>query len=208
MGIVLLLIHSVSFAENSLDIDPQKIIQANADISQIKIEFCNKPGQYTIKYKIAPGETQDICFKASNSSSKDMEVAMWFVDGTVTNDGQKNKACKQQWEDEKFWQYVTWFTSFFTIPANDTVVSHAKIALPLSSKGKIKWCLIYYTKSTPVKGKMGLSILIRKAKFIDIQVRENSVIKKYIIGIVSILLLIYYIRIFLFRKKTKKPPQR
>jgi len=37
-----------------------------------------------------------------NLSDKDIEATIGFVDGTLTNDQRKNKACMQQGEDKNF----------------------------------------------------------------------------------------------------------
>ena len=204
----LFFLNAICLAESEISLPQNKINEANNDISQIEIDFCDKPGQKEILYTLAPGWIQDICLQAKNVSSKDIETTIEFVDGTITNDQQKNKACMQQWEDKKFWQYITWYIPSFIIPANTTIFRHVKLHLPLSATWGIKWCIVYYTKRIPVGGWMNFSILMRKAKFIDIQVRKNVIIKKYIVAIAIILLLIYYTRIVLYSKKTKKLPQR
>ena len=43
-----------------------------------------------------PGKQQDICLQAINTSDKDIELTMEFVDGAITNDQRKNKACMQK----------------------------------------------------------------------------------------------------------------
>ena len=126
IGLFFLLINFSAHAQSGIEykdvqLDGNKLNEANADLSQIEVDFCNKPGEKTINYIVAPWSQQDICLKASNASAQDIEVTIGFVDGTVTNDQRKNKACMQQWEDKNFWQYVTGFETSFTVPANDSV---------------------------------------------------------------------------------------
>ena len=185
-------------------LDGNKINEANADISQIEIDFCDKPWEKEIIYTLAPWSIQDICFKASNASDKNIEVTIEFVDGAITNDQRQNKACMQQWENKKFWQYVTGFTASLIIPANNILFHHAKIQLPKWSTGLVNWCLVYYTKSVKAGWEYSFSVLMRKAKFIDIQIRKNIFIKKYLFWMLSIIVLIYYAKVFIFPKKKKK----
>jgi|GEM_PF-3579632 len=42
-------------AYKNIQLDGNKLDEANADISQIEIEFCDKPGEKTINYTLAPG---------------------------------------------------------------------------------------------------------------------------------------------------------
>ncbi len=57
-------------------------------------------------------------------------MTVGFVDGTVTNDQRKNKACMQQGEDKNFGQYVTGYTGTFTVPAKNLTYQHATVQLP------------------------------------------------------------------------------
>ncbi len=208
--LILWLLLSVSvYAENGVKyvdtkIDSRKINEANADLSQIEINFCDKAGEKGIEYSIAPGWIQDICLQASNISDKDIEIHVEFVDGSITNDQRQNKACLQQWQNKIFWQYVTGFSSSFIVPANNVFFQHAKIYLPKWSQWIIYWCLVYYTKSVEMWGGINFSVLMRKAKFIDVKVRENIFIKKYSVWIVGILLFLYLTKRVIFSKNTKK----
>ena len=37
------------------NLDADKLGEANADISQVEIDFCDKPGEKTVAYTLAPG---------------------------------------------------------------------------------------------------------------------------------------------------------
>ena len=159
-------------------LDAGKLAEANADLSQIEIDFCDKPGEKSIAYILAPGWKQDICLKASNTSVQDIEVTIGFVDGTVTNDQRKNKACMQQGEDEKFWKYVSGYTETFTVPANNISYQHATVQLPKATKWQVNGCLVYYTKGVEMWGQMNFTVLMRKAKFIDITITSKVETRK------------------------------
>lgn len=187
-------------------LDADKLGEANADLSQIEIDFCDKPGEKNIAYTISPRWAQDICLKASNASSGAIEATIEFVDGTVTNDQRKNKACMQQWEDKAFWQYVSWFESTFVIPANSFVYKHAQIKLPESTTGIVNWCLAYYTKGVEMGGQMNFTVLMRKAKFIEVTISRNiqSLILKALGIFLCVVVIFLYVRNV---KKTKKLPK-
>lgn len=179
--------------------DASKLKEAHADLSQIEIDFCGKEGERTISYTIAPGWTQDICYKATNISNKDITITVDFVDGTFTNDQWQNKACKQQWEKENFGQYVTGYTQTFTVEANNIVYQHAKIQVPKTSSGMIYGCLVYYTQGVELGGQMNFTVLMRKAKFIDIIIKEQKLSVWWKVG-----WLIFFISILLFFIKLKQ----
>lgn len=188
--------------------DANKLQEANADLSQIEIDFCDKEGEKAIEYTLAPGWVQDICYKTTNHSDKDIVVTVGFVDGTFTNDQRKNKACKQQWEIQEFGQYVTWYAETFTVEANNIVYQHAKLHVPEINKSKMNGCLVYYTQGVEMGGQMNFTVLMRKAKFIDITLQPKvkspkSKVRWLIFGI--IILLLFFTKI---RNKPKKLPKK
>ena len=183
-------------------IDSSKLDQANADLSQIDVNFCNKPGEKNIQYVMQVWWKQDICLQATNRSSQAIQATIEFVDGSITNDQRHNKACMNAGQNKNFWQYVTGFTASFTIPANDSIFQHATLQFPISKQWIINWCLVYYTKGVEMGGQMNFTVLMRKAKFIDVQIKEKvgSLKFKAWLIIAGILIII----IFLSRKKNKK----
>ena len=187
-------------------LDAEKLEQANADISQIEIEFCDKPEEKTIEYVLLKPWIQDICYKATNYSDKDIVVNIWFVDGTFTNDQRKNKACMQQGEDQKFGKYVTGYRETFIVQANNISYQHASIQLPYTSKWTVNWCLVYYTKGVEMGGQMNFTVLMRKAKFIDITIKPKAEsLKLKAIGIfLGIIVLLLFFRNF---QKKHLPPK-
>jgi hypothetical protein len=80
------------------------------------VKFCENDSK-TKKYVITAGKQQDICLEIINGSDKDILVSMDFVDGTLTNDQWKNRACKDNNQKEKFGQYISGIENSFTIPA-------------------------------------------------------------------------------------------
>ncbi len=191
--------------EIEANFDAGKIEEANADLSQIEIDFCDHPGQKTIEYTVASQWKQDICFKATNSSDKDIDVTIRFVDGTVTNDQRKNKACMQQNEDKFFWQYVSGYTGTFTVPAKNLVYQHATVQLPGTASWTVNGCLVYYTKGVEMGGQMNFTVLMRKAKFIDVTIQPKAQSFKFkVVGLLFGLLVL----VLFFLKKPKKLPKK
>jgi hypothetical protein len=132
-------------------------------------------------------------------------VIIGFVDGTVTNDQQKNKACMQQWQDKNFWQYVTGFVSSMLVSAQTTVLRHATLQLPKWAAWIINGCLVYYTKSVAMWGGINFSILMRKAKFIDIKLEAQSgKLKAFLYISLWIIIAFFCILKFHRSKKTTK----
>ncbi len=194
--------------EVEANFDAAKLEEANADLSQIEIDFCDRPGEKNIEYTLVPGWKQDVCFKASNASDRDIEVTIWFVDGWFTNDQRKNKACMQQGEDENFWQYVTWYMETFTVLAKNILFQHATIQLPKESKWIVNGCLVYYTKGVEMWGQMNFTVLMRKAKFIDITITHKAQglrFKAVWLLLGMIVLMLFFTKI---RNKPKKLPKK
>lgn len=187
-------------------LDAWKLEEANADLSQIEIDFCGNPWEKTIEYVLAPGWKQEICLEANNMSDKDIEITIGFVDGTFTNDERKNKACMEQGEIQNFGQYVTGYTETFVVWANNISFQRATLQLPKSTTGTVNGCLVYYTKSVEMGGDVNFSVLMRKAKFINIQIRENIFVKKYLFRMLTALLVLYYAKTYISSHK-KKPPK-
>ena len=213
------------FVQVEAKLDGSKFNEAGADISQIDIDFCGKIGQKAITYTLPKEGKQDICIEAGNIADRDIEITIWFVDGVLTNDEQKNRACMQQGEDKKFWQYVTWYTASFIVPAKGSVKQYANFQLAKDHTGSLLWCLVYYTKEVPAWVGEGprFAILMRKAKFIDIditsqtlksRIQGESVQSKWSILILVIALFVLSTIYFskkhstIKKTKTKNHPQR
>lgn len=188
--------------------DAGKLQEANDDLFKIEIDFCDRPGEKGIEYTTVPGKQQDICFKATNASDKDIDVTVSFVDGTVTNDQRKNKACMQQNENTNFWQYVTGYTGTFTVPTKNISYQHATVQLPETASWTVNGCLVYYTKGVEMGGQMNFTVLMRKAKFIDITIQSKAQslkLKAVWLWLGLIVLILFFSK---FRGKPKKLPKK
>lgn len=147
--------------------------QASSDIDNIRVKFCNY--DYKLEqYKISPWAAQDICLEIGNNAKRDIPITIEFVDGTVTSDKGKNRACKANGDNKLFGQYVSGITSPIVIPANGTIIRHATLHYPSEIKGKISGCLVYYANWAMMWWpKISFNILIRKALFIDTLIKPH-----------------------------------
>ena len=141
---------SLSFAaENSTtatsQVESNVFQQASAEVQSIEINFCESLNK-TKEYIITAGDPTDICLEAENTSDKDINVSLDFVDGTFTNDQRKNRACLDNNQKENFGQYVTGNQKILLVPAKSSLRTHATLQYPKDKVGKINGCLVYYTK--------------------------------------------------------------
>ncbi|MCX6824163.1 MAG: hypothetical protein NT085_03475 [candidate division SR1 bacterium] len=194
----------ISTKEANSSINGEVFQEASAEVQSIEVGFCENDAK-TKKYQINAGDIQDICLEVSNNASKDIMVSLDFVDGTFTNDQRKNRACLDSNQKEKFGQYVTGNKNSLIIPAKSSIITHANMQYPRGIVGEINGCLVYYTKGVSGGGSVDFSILVRRAKFIDVTILPGffAIYQRYIFGaaLAIIILLLYSIKKFIRRKK-------
>ena len=187
-------------------IDTQVFNQASAEVQSIEVKFCENDAK-TKQYTIIPGESQDICIEAINTIDKDILVSMDFVDGTLTNDQWKNRACMDS-QKEKFGQYITGGESSFVLPARGSIIKHAQLLYPKGVTGTIMGCLVYYTKWVSLWWTVDLNILVRRAKFIDITLVQPFRLRYQreilLIGIILLLIILWIFWRKIYFHKYKK----
>lgn len=152
-------------------IDGDAFEQASAEVQSVQVDFCGEVTK-SKAYMVTAGKSQEICLEARNSSDQDIVIALDFVDGTLTNDQRKNRACMGNDQKEQFGQYVTGSQSLYTIPAQGSERIIANIRYPKGIQGNIMGCVVYYTKGASAGQESDVSILVRRAKFIDVTVRS------------------------------------
>lgn len=144
------------------------------DIWWVSVTFCNDWKTVKSLSMVAEaGMESEICMDFANSSQSDVTINYWFVDGTVTADQYKNKACQNEWDIEKFWQYVTQDTKEILVPAMQVVRQKAYVKFPAWLSGLMNWCLTYYVKDNSWSEWSMFNVLIRKASFVDVLVWWN-----------------------------------
>ncbi|HCB51692.1 TPA: hypothetical protein DEP21_03920 [Patescibacteria group bacterium] len=105
-----------------------------------------------------------------NGSNQDAYVNLNFVDGTVTNDADQKKACKNEGENQNFGKYITWKQEPVFIKARGNTEVHAKLLFPEEVAGAIHGCVTYYMDGKKDNGEM-FTIMVRRANFIDALVK-------------------------------------
>lgn len=140
------------------------------DLSNITLNYCDTP-ENTVQYTLFPGAITGICYTFSNSANTPVTIKVLFVDGTFTNDQQQNKACLGDTERDNFWQYVTGYDQVVTVNPGETIKKEAQIFYPVGMDGVYHGCIVYSLIETGKDIQVDatpFSILMRKAKFIDI----------------------------------------
>lgn len=176
-----LLFYAWTYAQQSwyknvdVPLDGAKVSKAMADVGNVELDFCDKPWEKTVAYTLQPAENKKLCYVMSNYSDQDLDVHVWFVDGDITNDQWKNKACKQQWEIKDFAQYVTGYQNVVHIPAHGELQYFASLQLPKQFTGVHNWCLVYYLGGVEMWWKVNFTVLMRRAKFIDVTIKPLDI---------------------------------
>ena len=141
------------------------------DLWWISVSFCNNwESTKSLSIVSEVGTESEICMDFANTTEQDVTINYWFVDGTVTADIYKNKACLNEWDTEKFWQYVTQDSKELFIPAKQVVRQKAHVKFPLWLSGMMNWCLTYYVKDNQWQSDWMFNVLVRKALFVDVLV--------------------------------------
>ncbi len=152
------------------------------DLFSISLNYCNTP-EGVLKYHLDPGIGKSICYTISNSSNTPTTIKLSFIDGTFTHDALKNKACLTDADVDKFWKYVTGYEQFITLKAWETIQKNAQILYPKGMDGIYYGCIAYTVIGSTgknVPNVTGFTVLMRRARFIDITVGNPKTIKENI----------------------------
>ncbi len=149
-------------------------VYADKEIN-VSLDFCGTSAN-ALTYHIDAGVETGICYVFSNHSNSPVTIKIWFVDGTFTNDQQQNKACLSDTAGEKFWKYVTNYDQLLTIKAGETIKKEAKLLYATGMNGLYHGCIVY---SVVEENRIisGFSIIMRKARFIDVVVGKPKIIQ-------------------------------
>lgn len=142
-----------------------------SSLGDINVEFCNESiekGSKSLNLQMNENEQKNICMKVSNVWNEKAEIMLGFVDGTITNDSDQKKACKNEGENQNFGKFVEWKNESFEIPANSTIIRNANIQFPTGYAGTIPGCVTYYIAGDNAQGNNMFKIIMRKANFIDV----------------------------------------
>lgn len=146
----------------------------NSSIWDVSVKFCNGGNDTkALSMVLDSGKEWEICMEFSNYSENDVDISYGFVDGVVTADQYKSKACKNEWDDTMFWQYVRQDISKINIPSMSKVIQKSYVKFPAGMTGMVNGCLTYFVsnaKDTTTIDSAMFDVLVRKASFIDVLV--------------------------------------
>ncbi len=138
-----------------------------ANLANISLDFCTTK-ESTLTYHLDSGVTTGICYTITNASDASVKVKVWFIDGTFTNDQQQNKACLSDDDVEKFGKYVTNSGQIVALKGWETVKREAKLLYATGMNGLFHGCIVYSLVEDKPNTISGFTIIMRKAKFIDV----------------------------------------
>lgn len=143
-------------------------ISFGVNIGDVSLRFCNTSGtlEKTLALNISGQETKDICMILGNNGKENASVTLSFVDGTITNDTDQKKACKNEGENQNFGKYVTLEKNTIVIPSKGTTTITGKLLLPEETVGEVHGCVTYFAGEGKNKNEM-FTIMVRRANFID-----------------------------------------
>jgi hypothetical protein len=152
----LLLVSSISFS-------------SAASVGDISLSFCTtwSDGR-SLNFVLKAGDPYPFCVRFTNASQEEVPIEISFVNGEVTSDESKKKACSTQWD--RFSPYVTFPSRKILLGAWSWIVLSWIISYPLWYFGPIHGCLAYtIPKKTPYiqQDSSFLDIIVRKVNFID-----------------------------------------
>lgn len=144
------------------------------DLAYVSLEYCDTQ-ENILQYQIDPEVETGICYTLSNGSRNPVTVKLSFVDGTFTNDQRQNKACLSDADTENFWRYVTAYDELITLNPWEAIKKEAKLMYPKDMDGLYYGCIVYsVVEQKEVWQGTSFSILMRRAKFIDVIVGDPS----------------------------------
>ena len=114
----------------------------------------------------------------SNTWPNEVTVKLNFVDGTITNDAEQNKACQPEGTRSKFGKYVTFDNPEFDLPPQKTSELHAKVNFPGGYAGMSYGCVTSQIIGQDLSDGGMFQVLSRRANFIDVLV--NGEIKLWL----------------------------
>jgi len=139
------------------------------DLAYVSLDYCDTP-ENVLQYQLDPGIETGICYTLSNGTNHEVTIKLSFVDGTFTNDQRQNKACLSETDRDNFWRYVHDYNQFITLKAGESIKQDAKLMYPKDMDWLYYGCIVYSVVEKKEESWVGtsFSILMRKAKFIDV----------------------------------------
>ncbi len=150
------------------------VFAQNSSIWDVSVNFCNGDNDTkSLSMVLDSGKEWEICMEFSNFSENDVDISYWFVDGVITADQYKSKACKNEGDTTSFGQYVKQNVDKINIPSMSKVTQKSYVKFPAGLTGMVNGCLTYFVsnaKETTTIDSAMFDVLVRKATFIDVLV--------------------------------------
>lgn len=143
------------------------------ELKNISLDYCDTTGN-VLQYTVEPEVQTGICYSLTNNSDQVVTMKVNFIDGTYTNDQRQNKACLDETAKTNFGQYVSKYSETVTLTWGETKMQSAKLLYPTWLDGQYYGCVTYSVISAVTSWSTwtntNFTILMRKAKFIDVLV--------------------------------------
>lgn len=203
--LIFILICSSSFAQQNevekmvnASLDASELAEKSKNIQDVDISFCDKYWEKSVTYDMSLWKKQEICLNLFNWSDQDVFVKLLFVDGMLTNDQRKNRACGNNEDIDWFGQYVSWYESIIPLNKKEIRTKYAYINFPedlVFSWSNIEWCLVYSLLSdNNWSGSVWFDIVVRKAKFITVNITKKVPFDFRYLSIVVLIILFLILR--------------
>ncbi len=140
-------------------------------IWDISVSFCNNTtwaNGKVMNFVAQSGVPYEFCLEIVNTSKEKVSLSLWFVDGELTNDELRNKACSNQWK--LFGPYVDFLQKTLVLSSWLVIQKTWTISFPLGYSGEVNWCLVYHIldqKKMRQQDWSSFDVIVRKANFMD-----------------------------------------
>lgn len=137
----------------------------------VSVSFCNNTtwaDGKSMNFVAQAGVPYEFCLEIKNTSKEKVSLSLWFVDGEITNDELRNKACSHQWR--LFDPYVNFLGKTMLLSSWSVVQKTWMLSFPLGYSGEVHGCLVYHIldqKKMIEQNGSSFDIIVRKANFMD-----------------------------------------
>lgn len=199
-----------------------------ANINNIRLRFCNQLEDKNILTtelvaQTRPWQRQEICMVIGNSSDKDENISLGFVQGKI--DDQWSMSCDNNTQDNSFAKAIAYKPiTGITIPASGSIIQKVTYKASKNMSGEILGCVTYKSNDTPstTASENMFIVVVRKIAPIyinitgdryyfwwidnikDMYTHHKVLILRSIIGLLSLWILITLIQMVLPKKSSTK----
>lgn len=186
-------------------LDWSKLNEATDQLGNIDVWFCEMPEEKTMKYSLVAWEKKKICLLITNNLDTEVNLHIWFVDSVITADEYKTRACQTEDKVNDIQNYISWYESDIVVPAISEIKKYAILEYP--EVWNYSWCLVYSLPGKENWWTVNFTVVMRKAKFMDISVVKSVwwLDKRFLIAMFIWAFVISFLNKFRKFRKLKKP---